>query len=276
MPSRKIVTVLILCFGVVFSTWLFTKNSENSKNIIAENTNTGSLEPIINIEGEKNDEWKKILTTVDTKSKNYIDLTKNGSNVNDDATLTDQMSKDFLSQYLLTIKNGTPITPQIADTIAKNTLVLPDYKKSYAIYVNKNLRISPKTDKNTVLSYKDAVNAALKNVYFFKIKDDPMVVMINAIQTENETELKKIDPLIAINKAFIQDMLKIEVPQTAVEAHLAVLNSSSQVLSNLEAMRVSVSDPVAAFSVLGNYAAYLDNFRITLINLNAYLTKNTI
>ncbi len=275
MPSRKIVSVLIICVALVFSTWLFAKKSENSKNTLLGKKSSVSAEPAIKIEGERNDDWKKILTSIDSKDKNFVDLTKKTANVDEDTTLTDQMSKDFLAQYLLSVKKGQDITPELAQTIAKNTLSLPDYKKHYVIYLRSNLRITSKTDKNTVTAYKNAVNTALKNVYFYSIKDDPMVVMINAISTENEAELKKIDPLVALNKTFIKNMLAIEVPESAVEAHLAVLNSSSQVLSNLEAMRLAISDPVAAFSTLGNYAAYLNNFRLTLVNLDLYLKKNS-
>lgn len=271
MPSSKILTVLILCFGVIVSVWLFSEKSNRlSENLVQKNTEGSSVEPAININAEINDEWKKILTNVDTKQQKIIDLTKNNKTVDDDSTLTDQMSRDFLSQYLLTVKDGVEVTPEIADIIAKTTLALPEYNTSGVIYLKTNLNISTKKDSESLNQYKEDINDILQNVYF-NVKNDPMVVLITALKKDSEEELKKLDPIILINKNTIKYLLGISVPEGAVNIHLDLINASSQILSDLESMRVVLSDPVRSFSALNKYPGNLNRYASVLSNLNIYL-----
>lgn len=68
----------------------------------------------------------------------------------------------------------------------------------------------------------------------------------------------------------------MEVPEGAIGFHLNLLNTTSNSLSDLEAMRVAISDPVKVFSVVGNYSQNMINFGNAVINMNDYLQKNSV
>ena len=60
MPSNKILFILIICFGIVVSVYLFSRNSNNSK-FLTQGIDGVSTNPYINIEENTNSDWKKIL-----------------------------------------------------------------------------------------------------------------------------------------------------------------------------------------------------------------------
>lgn len=275
MPSNKILTIFILCFGIVISVFFVTKKQQSLSQSNTLNKSDGvKAEPAIAIKNTDYD-WKKILTDSTPKNQKVVDLTKTTAIGEEGTTLTDQMSRDFLSQYLIAVKNGTDVTPEVASKIAENTLALPDYRPGSVVYIKENLKIVKKTDPATVGKYRDKINQVLIPLYY-NLKDNPVTILVNSLQSDSETELKKLDPMILISKNAIKYLLDMEVPENAVGFHLNLLNSSSNTLSDLEAMRVAVSDPVKVFSVVGTYSQNMINFGNAVINMNDYLLKNSI
>ena len=273
MPSRKIISVLILCIGVILSVWLFT-NKPQTKAVTTDEDAVPAV-AAINIEGKVNEDWKKMLTSVDPKNSKVVDLTKNQTSTEDDTTLTDQMSRDFMAQYLLAVKNGTDLTPEVADTIAKNTLSLPEYSKKSVVYIKSNLKVTPRNDKETWVKYQGKINQALMPLYF-EVKDDPLRIFSSAVSREDEAELKKLDPIILSNKSVIKYLLEIEVPESAIQVHLELLNASASILSDLESMRVAIGDPVRGLPALGYYSEDAQKFAVALSNMNVFLLQRTI
>lgn len=269
MPSNKTISIFIICLSVVVSVWLFSGRDSN-KNIVAENNRESEVVPAIQIEEGVNDDWKKILTNVDKKTS-FEDLTQN-LDEDDDTTLTDQLSRDFMSQYLLAVKSGEEINSETANTIAKNTLLLPEYNYKSVVYIRQNLKVVQKSDADTMRKYKEGINEALQIVYH-GLKDDPMTIVINAISTEKESDIQKLDPIIKINKATVKYLLEMEVPEKAVVVHLELLNISSAILSDLEGMRVGLEDPIKIFGAMGNYAQNSANFAKMLTKMNEFLSK---
>lgn len=270
MPSNKTISIFIICLALVVSVWLSTNKQEGVSALIQKSENT-EVVPSIQTKEATNDDWKKILTKVDDKNP-FEDLTILGGE-EDDTTLTDQLSRDFMSQYLLAVKAGETINKETADVIAQKTLSLPEYNSKSVVYIRQNLKITPKADSETMRIYREKINQSLQKVYY-GLKDDPMNVVITAIGTENEADIKKLDPIISINKGTIKYLLDMEVPEKAVIVHLELLNISSAILSDLEDMRAGLEDPVKMFNGIGNYAQDSDTFARMLTKMNEFLTKN--
>jgi hypothetical protein len=274
MPSNKTLTIFILCLGVVISVWFVTnKQKRLSQNTVSKKDGVVAQDPIA-IKNTDYD-WKKILTDSNKANSKVIDLTKTVNLSEGDNTLTDQMSRDILSQYLIVAKNGDGLTPDMASQIVNNTLSLPDYKPSFVTYIKENLKIVKKDDPVTFETYSQKINQALMPVYY-EVKVDPIAILMTSLQSDNETELKKLDPLIVINKKAIKTLVEMEVPESAASLHLYLLNTSSKILSNLEAIRVAVSDPVKIFTVIGDYSQNMSEFGKTVTSLNALLKQKTI
>jgi hypothetical protein len=275
MPSEtsrnKIYVVGVICLGVVISIWLLNKE-EKSVNL----NNDGQVQVSARAyeTTEKNDDWKKLLVNVDSVTETSV-LSKatNAGLDPEGTTITDQVGRDFLSQYMLAVKNNGGITTSDVNSITENTIAVAEYNSTGAKYVSLNIKIINKNDSETLRIYRNKLYEIIKN-RTSSIKDDPFSVIMNAMPTESEKELAKLNPIIIQNKAFIADLLKMEVPSSAATLHLSLLNASSNLLSNLEDMREIIRDPVRGLTGVGNYPQSITNLNLSLKNFTEFFIKN--
>lgn len=275
MPSNKIYTVLILCIGLIVSIWLVQRKPVDIS-AVKQNVDGVSVSTYRNT-GNVSDDWKKILVSVDQGSSVVTDLTKNNSGNDesffDETTLTAQMSKDFLSQYLLLKKGGKTLTQEDIDQITINVTSSPIYSEiKGVVYVENNLRITSKKDKDTIAQYRNTVNSILKT-RSTQINDNLVIIVTNSLKSGKSSELYKLDAVTDASKGFISDFLKIEVPSDAVGVHLGLLNSVSKFEADVEAMKETYNDPIRALSGISQYNEDMLVFQNALNNINAYFKQ---
>ncbi len=90
------------------------------------------------------------------------------------------------------------------------------------------------------------------------------------MQTKDEKDFARLDPLIASEKAIIADLLKLTIPSDAVSVHLSLINAISNILANTEAMRVTLVDPVRSFAAVSQYKQHIVDMQTAVLNFNAY------
>lgn len=270
MLSRKTLFILIICFGIVTSVYLFARNSNNIP-LLTGNSVAISTNPYINLDGKTNNDWQKILTNVDPNQNTTTVLTTGGDpNVFDETSLTAQMSRDMFARYLLVANKPGGVTSDDATQIANAVLSTPEYTKTTSIvYTDINLHIV-NTSKDSVKKYTEEMNQIITN-YSSQVKVNPMDILLVASESEDEKELAKLDPIILVAKNLINSLIKINVPEDAVQAHLNLINSSSNILSDLEAARVTFTDPVRGIAGIGQYVEDLTNFQTATNDISAYL-----
>jgi len=271
MPSNKTIVTLIICFGVVASVYLLTKNPTNIP-FSLQNKNTISANPYINLDKNTNNDWKNILVNIDSSKNPTAILTNEDPDVFEETTLTAQISRDFLSQYLSSIKNGV-VTKEESVQIAKNTLSMPGYTTTGAKYIATNLNITTKSNINTLQTYENAVNLILKNSSS-QIKENPLIIFRDALNSASDSKMAKLDPIILLNKSLLTDLLSVKVPEKAVVVHLSLLNTSSNILSDLEALRVVFTDPVRSLTAVSQYPGHELDLKTAIENLNIFFIQN--
>ncbi len=264
MPSKKVSVVIILCIGVIISIWLLTRAKISNLTMKSPGSATAVL--VRNIENT-NDDWKKLFTAVDAKTQEtVIDVTPKNTSTFDETTLTAQISQDFMSEYIKLKGSGQSVTQEDIANLAQKVLLNPKYSRSIgAAYVASNIRIDDFSDKDEIALYKKSI----KNLIQFSLNQsryDPATIVTEALNTKNFDVLKKLDPSIAASKFAINNLLTISVPKNAVTAHLMVLNSISNILADLESMRVLESDPVRSFSAIYSYNSHITSL-VSALNL---------
>jgi hypothetical protein len=222
--------------------------------------------------GDNSDDWKNILTSVSTGDTGYADLTENTATIPEDTTLTAQMAKDVLSTYLLSTKTGQPFTSDTADQIAQTVLSSPNYAETAGtVYLSSNLHIAG-DDKTALSQYKLLINTALINrASELKNTQDPIELTTAAVQSDSEAALAGINPLIHSASGFINDLLQMNVPKSAVTAHLELLNATNDLLSDFQAMRNVLTDPTRSLTTLGQYNTHIANLQKALQDMNSYV-----
>jgi hypothetical protein len=275
MPSKKVLAVLIISLAGVFSSFLIAKTPSLKEEVLSarkSNEDSVTANPYEKITQNTNDDWKKILTDVDTKNNKVVSLVKNASQTPEDTTLTSQLTKEVMSRYLSLKNGGRSLSEEDVVTIIRDIASDPKFiKPSAPLYVSSNLKPADNSI-NSIAYYKKSVTSIIRNS-LFQIKDDPSYVVVYALQNDSESSLKYIDPTIALAKKGINDLLNLAVPKEAVDLHLKLINSISNMLENLESLRVVFSDPVKGLSGIKFYDEYKTNFVNSINEMSEYLSK---
>ena len=270
---NKIYVVLVLCIGIVTSVWLSQRKPEGAV-LAKQNTNVVSVKSLIDVGENTNDDWKKILVNISPSNQKVVNLTaNNATSTFDETTLTAQMSRDFMAQYLAMKKGGKTLTTAEINQIANNVMSSPQYTRDTGpVYVSANLHINTKTDKETIKKYKEVLNLSLKN-RSTQVGENPAVIINTAMSQQNDNILKRLDPVIVVGKSMVSDLLNMEIPANAVTMHLALLNAFSNILSNLEDMREISTDPVRAFAGMSKYSQHILELQTALRNVDVYFLQ---
>lgn len=263
MPNKKTISVFIVCLGIVLSVWLVSdkKNHPSETGGVFGSTEETKVYTA--------DDWKKILVTLDGESASLLNP-EGTSTYPNEGTQTDLLSKDLLAQYLILKQGGTEITSEQAIQIAQNTLSFSEYTKGTGVEYTKNdLKINPKTNKEIVQNYINTINQSLVNRSPKNLENE-LAILNRAVNLNQEEELSRLDPIIAGYKGLIGDFLQISVPSDAVSIHLNLLNSMSDVLSNIEGMRQTFSDPLRGFVATSQYKKHALDLSLAMKNLEEY------
>jgi len=279
MLNRKILTVLIVCFGVVSSIYLFERRPTETTQ-----KNTGDTAQIENLDvgrpnnlgnrNEINDDWKKILVNLDNTKQTTTVLTNRSTEKFDGTTLTAQVAKDFFSQYLLAKQGGKTLTADDINKITNNVTSNSQYSKvNGPVYIASNLHIISGENTEIIKKYRDNINQILK-LRSMQVNSNP-TTLTKSTTTDKKGSVTSFDNAILAGKGMISDLLNVEVPESAIKVHLILLNTSSNILSTLESIRLSFSDPVRALAGVGQYNAQILEFQSALAGINKYFVQKT-
>ena len=263
MPSRNILGVLIICLGIIASVIIFSRATPTD-------LKKSNISAILNANNNHIADWQNILGNSTSSEKTIILVSDETATTTDDGTLTGQLAKDFMAQYLI-IKNqkGTVTEDDIAQ-ITQNTLSATNYTDATGVqYTEKDLIISQKSDVQTVETYKIALMQIMQKRSTEKYGDVQTIVE-KASQTGLESDLAKLDPIITNLSSMITDMKRVSIPNDAVDLHLALINSLSNVLSNVQSLRQLAKDPVKSFAGLSQYDQHTQDLTSAIKDLGIY------
>ncbi len=283
MPSKKILSVIVLSGATILATWLIASAPSQTSISSAQK---GQVYSISRDEIKTNEDWKKILTNITEASSTVVNLTQNkGDDTFDETSLTGQMSRDFMSEYLLLKKGNKTLTQADINKIINDVSSAPQYSQTQAaVYIASNLHVIYQNDKATSEKYKQNINLILKT-RSLQIKDNPVWILdyragqpqsVSASVNQSEDAvLGRLDAVTSVGQSIISDLLNVSVPSDAVSIHLSLLNAFSHLLSDVQSMRLITSDPVKAMVGLSQYTNDISNFNAILESLNSYFIKTT-
>ncbi len=267
--TRKIFVVLIICLAIVASVaiWQWRANSAtsetpaNTADVVSDNSNTDNANSAAQ-------NWQGILSNI--KSDTTSVLANNDTTNPTDGTLTAQMAQDFFSQYLALKQNNGTVTADEANQIAQSTLTGAAYTNATGVqYTAKDLHINAQTSREIVQKYHDVINTSLKN-RALKNKVDPLAILNSAVKNGSTADLAELNPLIVNFKGVVSDLASMSVPADATQVHLDFLNAYSNILANLESMKLTFSDPVKSFAAVSQYKQHLADLQTAVQKIDAY------
>lgn len=312
-PSKKIILITVACAMAVVGIYLSsrTKNEQSfqatpekvaSDIVVNEEIKTTSS---IDTDGDGLKDWEEVLwktdpLKADTNGNGISDgkevaTTKQLQNsqqmsatigikkvastpATENLTLTDQLAMQTFAQYINYKQTGVPITPEFTDQLIKNILGNEPLKQDLAKFTSKNLKNIIETENgDTIHAYgNDLWDIIMRNTPKNVALENEYVILLTAIQKNDEKELKKLDPLANGYKNTINEMLTMKVPRSAVERHLDLLNNMNTILALIEDMQVYFTDSARGFSAITYYKDRVPELKASLEKLIAYFKEKNI
>ena len=271
MPDKKIIATFVLCFGAVISIWLIQKTQTGFSSKKSGEVVLSTVDSYKNVSIDTNEDWKKILVNLGPKNQLTTDISQNKNP--EDTTLTSALAVDVFSKYLLIAGKSGGITTSDANSISNDVLSSFWYNNTgKVVYTSSNLKIMQASDTNTVRNYYESIHQKFTN-RILKTKDSPVTILVDGLEKESDEYLSKINPFILTYRGIVSDLLNTSVPNDAVKVHLDLINAYSGVISDLESMRVAISDPIKGIVGISQYQQDQTNLQSALLNINNYFEK---
>jgi hypothetical protein len=245
---NKTYVVLVICIGVIISVWLIQRS-------VPEKKSTNSTLETYSTENTNEESWKDTLSSIKFSDP---EISKTSSqddpNTFDETSLTGQMARDLFSRYLLTIKDNP--TQENLDKISNSILSSENYTKiSSVIYNINNINSNPSNSSVSIKQYGDNLNKVIIGEMMATQKADPLpTILLESIQNENKKRLSDLNVYVKAFKNITDGLLKMSVPSEFAELHLELLNSSSAVYTDLNAMSQFLDDPIKGIISVKQYS----------------------
>lgn len=234
----------------------------------------GTLKDLVNKDGDADGilDWEEPLWGLDPTKKettpgvpdiSVINKLKKEEGVNVDygdtqtentenLTETDKFSRELFSTITTLSQQGEidENTVEQITTSLSEKMQNSSYRK---IYLISDIKTSSGDQYADVRKYSDSLNNAYaKN----PIKGSVIEILGKFVVDENNVDssvLKELDPIIVQTKALIEEILKIEVPQSLANIHLEFLNGMERISENIEDIRKYDSDAIVSLIGISQY-----------------------
>ncbi|MEK7567645.1 MAG: hypothetical protein AAB513_01860 [Patescibacteria group bacterium] len=194
--------------------------------------------------------------------------------VEEKLTTTDLVARDFFSKYLAAKQSGQPIDSNISGQIASSVLTQTKTIGIVRLYSQGDLIIDKNDNTENLKSYGEKMGSIIKNTPPWK--ESELEIIKQALEREDESILKRLDPIINGYTSMREQMLKITVPEKAIPTHLDLLNAMEKIISSLKSAQNVFKDPVTALTIFGKYSETITGLHRVFIDIRGLFQRNNI
>jgi hypothetical protein len=300
MTHQKVLVTLIICIGIICSVFVISRTGNSQTNTEKDASTQQNIDLLATIDKTSDadtdedglKDWEESLIGTNPQSKDTdADGTTDGDEVtqnrdprkkgpNDktvaqnivveasitDETLTDRVSRDFFSRYLIAKQQNKDITPEEASLIAQQVVAnIPAFIET-KVYGTKDISITSNDSEQTRLTYAKQISDILVN-NSPQFTENSLEIVGRIIQNPIESDRKKLATILASYKTILSKTLAIPVPSRVVPEHLVYINALSSIYSNLAEIEQLSNDPIRGYVAYSHYSNFLIKISIAFENL---------
>jgi hypothetical protein len=182
-------------------------------------------------------------------------------------TQTDKFARDLFATVAATSQNGAldPATiDQITSSLADNIQNSPQRK----VFTLSDIKIIKDDSVQAINNYSDALNIIDGK---FTTANTVLDVLQKFIVDDNNVDvsvLAQLDPIIQNTNKTISDMVKMPVPQSLSDQHLAVINALEKLAENVSDIKLYDTDPIVSLGAISQYDQSTTALQGVISNLN--------
>lgn len=200
----------------------------------------------------------KLLPTQETKTKKL--------------TETEVFARAFFAKYMNLRKSGLSGDVDSRDAAIQEVLqsgVLEAAKPK--MYSEKDIKVSQNTGMVWAKKYGNDAGIIFKTKLPTKSRNE-FIIIEDAINKDDPTIVKELDPIISSYKNIISALLKVEAPSDIAQYHLGLINSVSRILFIAESFRKYDTDPLPGLTAVGVSQSYIDQLSDSIKQIKSYLS----
>lgn len=191
-------------------------------------------------------------------------------------TKTDVLARDFLSQYLSAkALRGGELDESTKENLINSLNSNVNLSISSRIHTLSDLKISSDNSKEAIRNYGNQLGAIIKK-YSEPAPEMELIVFKRAIESDDQTELKKLDKNINAYDSMTKEFVNLTVPSSAQEIHLNLVNSFSNIKEIISNLQSFFQDPVEGLAALNQYQDAGKAMSNTLTALDNYFRDNGV
>ena len=289
LPSKKLIISALILFGLIGGGFWFSKN----KTLVRQKTAKSSVpsqkdfKKLLASDQDSDEDglkdWEEVLWGADpNKSDTDADGTSDGKEIEQNRnplipgpedsfslsasraapqtflekplSLTEQIGREFLTNYLTFKKTGERIDSYTQEDLIKamlNGLKTQEFENIYAL---KDLSINTKADQKAVAEYATELEKIFEK-NFNPLKENELKILQSAVEfgTEKPEVLEQLKPYELAYKNSGQELLKLSAPASYAQNHLNFINSLTKIEKSVAAFQQLFSDPAQAIQGLKWY-----------------------
>ncbi len=300
MTHQKVLVTLIICIGIIGSVFVISKtgNSQTkteNTDITKENVDLlATIDKTSDADTDKDGlkDWEESLIGTNPNLKDTdADGTGDGDevtqnrdprkkgpndknvaqnivadvNINDE-TLTERVSRDFFSRYLIAKQQNKDITPEEASLIAQQVVANIPGTIEAKVYGTKDITVTTDDSEQNRLAYAKKISDILVN-NSPQFSENSLEIVGRIIQNPTGSDKKKLVTILASYKTILAKTLSVPVPTRVVPEHLVYINTLSSIYSNLAEIEQLTNDPIRGYVAYSHYSSFLIKISIAFENL---------
>ncbi|MCR4306386.1 MAG: thrombospondin type 3 repeat-containing protein [Candidatus Yonathbacteria bacterium] len=315
LPSKKLLLMIlsvVFVGGGVFWVANIGKNKSQNSSLTSESAKVTDLalaytEQDTDLDGLK--DWEESLWGTDVKNPDtdgdgtsdgaevavkrdptiagpddaYVEKTGGGGSEGE-ATSTEELSQTALltREYFATIINlkesgnfneGT--MSQLSESLVQNFIGANAAGGVGAGRSRSDLRLTEDNSIPSLRAYGNAMGAIVKKYAGYNLPSE-LAVLARALETQDQSELKKLDRSIEVHKALIAELEAVRVPSSAANIHLALINTYIATEQSIEQMNTMFADPLVGMLGAKTYTEHTTSLGKIFDDLKSYFLSRGI
>jgi len=186
-------------------------------------------------------------------------------------TLTDQFAVVFFESMVRNKQNGE--FAQSPEDLAQKAAAYLMKEATIPVYTLEDIIITSANSRTDIARYNSDMETALNNATPKTPLRNELDIVKDAMDKSSEATLAELDPIIAGYEQILASFLAVRTPSSLAREHLTLVNSVSALLSNIQGMRVSLSDPLLSLMHIQQYQASVTALTQALQAIEAKLKK---
>lgn len=264
LPSRKVLSVFILTASLVASIILaFGKEKGSAPINFASNLIAGEKVAL-----PENPNWQNELGKISLLNADLNE--QNGATSSVEST-TDTISRTLVSNYLALKQSGN-LDQESAQKLIDQTI---GYVESSSPQIGKVTKLNVVADngKISIAEYGDNLGTILRNSKPQTLKNE-VDIITRAVESNDPSKLDELDSIIDVYKDLTVKLMRMQVPQTFVKAHLDIVNGMREMAIGLMETKKVASDPFVGLSAINIYKGGFVSFSQALKATSTFINES--